>query len=215
MVNSIITNYLEMKILGKVFNCPYWSNKIKGGVVILRGFLNGKGDSESIRAELEKLLFRHPLREKILSDPEKFRKFAKSHRLGIDCSGLVYRVLEKLVDMPRIFPGGINRTNAAALTSPKCCQKIEGRSTVRTGDLIRIQGGKHIALVIDNSKDKITYIHSSQRLTKIQGVHVGIINLVKRQDTLKAQFNEKTRSGENFGEKYFRQDYGDGFFRLK
>lgn len=207
MVNSLITNYLEMKILGKVFNCPYWSNKIKGGVVILRGFLNGKGDSESIRAELEKLLLRHPLREKILSDPEKFRKFAKSRRLGIDCSGLVYRVLEKLVNMPRIFPGGINRTNAAALTSVKYSQKIEDLSAIRKGDLIRIQNGKHIALVIDNSKDKITYIHSSSRLTKIQGVHLGEIN--------KLVFSEKTKSGENFGEKYFRQVYGDGFFRLK
>ena len=215
-IKKFINGYLHMNILGHDTNCPYWSNKLKDGLVVVRGFLNGKADSQSIRIELEKLLFKHPKREEILSDPAKFRKFAKNHRIGIDCSGLVFRILDNIVSLSEIFMGGINKTNANTLTSQDYCRRIESAAEAQPADMIRINAGRHVVLIVDVTVEIITYIHSSSRLTEAQGVHLGEIRLTDKSKELEYQdFQENTKEGGNFGKKYFHKELGDGIFRLK
>ena len=216
IIQHYIDGYLKMKVLGYEFNCPYWSNKIKNKNEILRGFLDGKGDSESIRLKLEKLFSVEPNKAAILSDPEKFRKFAKRHNIGIDCSGLVYRILDNFANLSEIFPGGINKTNVKKLTAEEFCRRKKSAGEAQSGDLIRFNGGRHVALIVDTSKEFITYIHSSSRLTGVQGVHLGKINILDQDKDLDSQnWSEKTRTGESFGRKFFKPDRGDGVFRLK
>ena len=75
-IDKFIKDYLEMDIMGTKFNCPYWANKLVGGQVAIRGFLNGKGDAAGIRMELEKLILRDPENKKILSGQNNLNKFS-------------------------------------------------------------------------------------------------------------------------------------------
>ena len=213
---KFIDSYLSMNILGHKLSCPYWSNKLKNGKVVLRGFQNGKGDAESIRNELEKLLLKDSQRKNILLDPEKFRKFAKRNRIGIDCSGLVFRILDKIVGLSGIFNLGINKTDSKTLTSQVYCRKIQFLGEAKILDMIRINNSRHVALITDVTEDIITYIHSASRLTSKQGVHIGKIKLIDKSKLLENQdFQEKTKNGENFGRKYIHVQQGDGIYRLK
>lgn len=220
-----IKDYTEMDINGTIINCPYWMNKIVSGVVKIRGFENGKGEIISIKNELIKRLAN-------LADDAKFsiiglnlQKFAKRERIGIDCSGLVYRILDELVrlkyynckvnSITDIFKGGINRTNAATLTSDIFCNKVSDIGNCRLGDLIRINGGKHVAMIVDLKDRYIEYIHSHGR-TKVQGVHRERIKIIDSSKTLDYQkWQESMRSGDNFGIIKFKSSQGDGIFRLK
>lgn len=215
-----------MEIDGIVVSCPYWMNKLKMGKVILRGFLNGKGSAPAIR---EELLIRLKNNTAILSSrltPEYLRKFARRQRIGIDCSGFVYRVLDQLIhlnyhgshisSLDKIFTGGIDRTSARTLTSRNFCNKLDNTFDLRLGDMIRLMGGKHIAVIIETIREKIVYAHCSFLSTKIQGVHTSIIRILDITKPPERQlWEEKTRKDENFGKKYFHPDKGDGVYRLK
>jgi len=210
MVKDFLKAYLEMDILGTVIACPYWMNKISGGKVVLRGFGNGKGSAKEIKNELSKRISR------ISSGytSEDIIKFAKRERIGIDCSGFVYRFLEMLIKsrykqvsstINDIFPDGANRTNARSLTSLKYCKKIEKAKEIQIGDMIRLSGGRHIAV----------YAHSSNISKNNRGVHQGIIEITDSDQDLGMQhWFERTRSGALFNKKFLREK-GDGVFRLK
>ncbi len=215
-----IKEYCEMDLKGIKINCPYWSNKIKNEKVIVRGILNGKGNAFEIKNELIKLLDYFPLTK----DTLLINKLAKRKRLGIDCSGFVYRVLQKLVSLhfmncqikglDEVFKGGINKTNADTLTNQNYSAKIIELSSLQTGDLLRVSSGKHVAIVLGIKDNHIIYAHSSSK-TKIQGVHTGRIEIINIKETLSQQnWLEKTKEGENFGKKYFHEENGDGIYRL-
>ncbi len=224
-INLFIKDYTEMNINGTIINCPYWMNKIVAGRVKIRGFANGKGEAISIKNELIKKLNN-------LSDDTKFsvnalnlQKFAKRERIGIDCSGLVYRIIEELVRLKYgsckinfitdIYKGGINGTNAATLTSDIYCKKVSDISKCRLGDLIRINGGKHVAMIVDLNDGFIEYIHSHGS-TKVQGVHRERIKIIDSSKTLDYQeWQESMRRGDNFGIMKFKSSQGDGIYRLK
>ncbi len=216
--------YLEMDIMGKIINCPYWSNKIKNNQVLLRGFLNGKGNPEKIKEKLIERIKKSNIASEMLSI--KFiNKFAKRERIGIDCSGLAYRLLDKLVklhyrncsfsSLDNIFKQGINKVNADLLCQFPYSIKIEHLKDIQIGDLIRMMGGGHVAVIVSIEKDQIAYIHSSH-LSEIQGVHLSKIIIIDQKKSLKDQrWIEKTKSGDNFGAKYFKKEKGDGIFRLR
>ncbi|OGG08297.1 hypothetical protein A3D05_02755 [Candidatus Gottesmanbacteria bacterium RIFCSPHIGHO2_02_FULL_40_24] len=223
-----IGQYLEMELNGYAVHCPYWANKLKNGKVIIRGFLNGKGDARSIRAHFIDLLkdqkSGNNSTDKILSNMESFRKYAKRNRTGIDCSGFVYRILDSLVSLgfvkrdikklADIFPGGISKTNADKLTGPEFTVKINSVSNARFGDLIRLNGGKHVIFITGVSSGKLEYVHSSSKLTRDQGVHEGIIKLVREKQNLSDQiWMENTKTGNNLGKEYFKIRDSDGIYR--
>ncbi|KKS98713.1 MAG: hypothetical protein UV73_C0001G0234 [Candidatus Gottesmanbacteria bacterium GW2011_GWA2_43_14] len=225
MARKFIEEYASMDLFGVRHNCPYWSNKITGGFVTVRGFLNGKGEASAIRKELLKLLSQTENSRIIASNADKVRRLAKQNRLGIDCSGFVYRVWNLLIankygntadpKMEEIFPGGINRTNADKLTSGSACLKIERIEDIRFGDNLRLNGGRHVALISEVNADNIVYAHASSQLTEIQGVHYGEIKIIKPgKDLSEQRWLEKARAGGNLN-KYFKPVRGDGVFRLK
>lgn len=190
----------------------------------MRGFLGGKGSAEEIKNQLIKRLNELNIKRDVLN-PIFVQKFAKRERIGIDCSGLAYRILDELIrkhykasdliSLEQIFTGGINKTNASTLTSLKFCIMINNISDIKMGDLIRMMGGKHV-LVVTAIKDKLVeYIHSSN-LTMTQGVHREKIRILDMDKQLQHQaWEEKTKTGINFGEKFFHQEKGDGIYRLK
>lgn len=215
-----------MEINHLVIHCPYWMNRLKNDKVILRGFANGKGRSDEIKEKLNKRLNNLPVDLKFEFTPETVRKFAKRERIGIDCSGFVYRVLDELLhigyrntnykNLDKVFGGGIDKTNVKRLTSPQYSREIRNIRDFKLGDIIRLWGGKHAVIIIRNNLKELVYAHSSSLSTKIQGVHTAIIQLVKVKRSLKDQkWLEEARTGENFGKKYFNPEKGDGVFRLK
>lgn len=223
-IYRFINQYIQMDVEGLVVNCPYLANKIKDGQVVMRGYLNGKGKAEEIHQELVKRIKERKDKNTKLT-PLYIQKFAKRERIGIDCSGFAYRVLGELVrlkyknslvsDISDVFKKGINRTNADILTSEDYCIKIKKISSIQLGDLIRMMRGKHVVVVLEIKNSQIIYVHSSH-LTKVQGVHLGIIKIKDFTKSLEHQYwLEKTRRGSNFGKKYFHEEKGDGVYRLK
>lgn len=214
-----------MEVNGMIIHCPYWVNKIQEGRVTIRGFSNGKGSASEIRQELIKQIGRLSIDREHLTS-EYIRKLAKRNRIGIDCSGFVYRMLDTLihlgyagsahVSLGSIFSGGINKTNARILTSREFSLDIQKVKDVQVGDMIRLKGGHHVVIVVKKTPQTITYAHSSHQTTKIKGVHIAKINITDKEKPIQnQQWLEETNRGENFGEKFFYQEKGDGVYRLK
>lgn len=209
-----------MDINGTVISCPYWMNKIKDGKVTLRGFENGKSSAPHIRQELINRILKHP----ITLTPDSIRKFARRERIGIDCSGFAYRFFEKLITLGyngakgtlvNIFPGGINQTNVKALTNLEVSDQIKVVKDLRLGDMIRMWGGHHIAIITNVGQKHILYVHSSHMSTQIKGVHESKIIISNPEKKLEEQiWMEEGRKGKLFKEKYIPEK-GDGVFRLK
>ncbi|OGG15208.1 hypothetical protein A2773_04975 [Candidatus Gottesmanbacteria bacterium RIFCSPHIGHO2_01_FULL_39_10] len=218
-LNKYISSYLEMDLGLIKVPCPYWMNKLKEGSVIIRGQFNGKGESEDIKNAFKKVILEANMDTKITQ--ENVFKIAKRERIGIDCSGLVYRIVDHALrqtdgSLDQVFPGGINRTNTRMLTDKKFNQEILSAKDINPLDTIRLMGGKHILLVTDNNGKYITYIHSSNKTTELKGVHLGKIGILTPEDNLdKQNWLEKTAHGENFGKKYFNPKVGDGTKKLK
>jgi hypothetical protein len=224
-IQNFINAYTKMDVGGIVMPCPYWMNKMKNGRVVLRGFMGGKGPVEDIKKTILNLVRKD---DKLLNTPlpaEIIRKAAKRERIGIDCSGLAFRLLNSLVEhfyrnssaasLDDIYRGGIMETNARMLTSLEFCIPVSNLQEVYLGDLIRMMGGKHVAVILGYDKGKLTYIHSS-KLTQIQGVHLGQIVIGDEDKSLEQQnWLENTKQGDNLGFKHFLPDRGDGIFRLK
>ncbi len=218
-----IKQYLKINLGEISVPCPYWSNKIKNGLVVIRGFQNGKGKAEEIKSELQKRLLPDNLNIDLFT-PLYIQKFAKKERIGIDCSGLAFRVLEELVrlrykncsvdNLTQVFPEGISRVNVKKITDINYCIEINDLKEVQTGDLIRMMGGKHVVVIIKSENNSVTYIHSSH-ITSTQGVHLGFITLKEDLPLEKQNWLEKTKREENFGQRYYYPHKGDGIYRLK
>lgn len=212
-----------MDILGTRIHCPYWMNKIVLGKVVLRGYLNGKGTASDIRQELIRRLQRLTPESKFELNPENLKKMARRERIGIDCSGFAYRVLERLLELRKkkikldtVFADGIERTNARTLTGLEYCLPVKSVANLAVGDMIRLWGGRHLAVIVQSDAKSITYAHSSNLSTKIWGVHQSIIRIIDKNRGLEKQdWIEKDRKDGDFGKKYFRPGEGDGAFRLK
>ncbi len=223
---GFVHKYTKMDISGMVICCPYWMNRLKEGKVILRGFTNGKGSAEEIRDELIERLNGLSPEDRFELTPENLRKFAKREKIGIDCSGFVYRVLDQLVqkkyqgcnlsNLKQVFTGGIDGTNARILSSKDFCIPVIKVKDFRLGDMIRLWYGKHIAVIIDVNDKEIVYAHTSSLSTKIQGAHTSLVRIIDADKPLEYQdWEEQTREGDNFGKKRFNSQKGDGVFRLK
>ncbi len=214
-----------MNIKGTIIHCPYWMNKLDSGNVRMRGFENGKGEAGVIRKELIRRIGELPAESKFPLNALNINKFAKRERIGIDCSGLVYRILEELVrlayrnckinSLTDIYKGGIDRTNAATLTSDVYCEKVPDIRNSRLGDLIKINGGKHVAMILALNRGYLEYIHTHNR-TKVQGVHKERIKIIDSTRSLDYQeWQELMGTGDNLGKMKFKTSLGDGIYRLK
>lgn len=219
-LREIASRYMSMDLGVIRVNCPYWMNKTRDGKVVVRGRGNGKGTAEEIRQALMQSLGNILSSTKITQ--EYIQKMAKRNKIGIDCSGFAYRILDEIIKevkgqrLDTVFPGGINKTNANLLTSENVSISIPCAIDIKPADLIRMNGGKHIALVVENDGKNIHYIHSSHRYTSIKGAHEENIKIIEPNQNLASQlWLEKTPDGQNFGKKYFNPENSDAVRRLK
>lgn len=141
---------------------------------------------------------------------QEIREFMIKNKLGIDCSGFAYRMLDYLsqdLNLGNLQKSAgmehVGRTNVAKMTSDEFSIPIKDFADARPGDIIRLNSGKkilHGVVILENNNGVITYAHSSNE-TSPSGVHTGKIEESGLPDDLK-----------NFS---FQLSAGDGIRRLK
>jgi hypothetical protein len=179
-------------------------------------FLGGKGTCD----EIAKATIDTAKKQKVdllkLTSKEIYY-FQKKNHIGIDCSGLVYHLLDRLY----FFKTGLSvfdhligtdnqhgprRISANLFTDKINSFPITGYNDIKTGDLIRVDQGHHVIFIINQDKNVINYVHSSNK-TKIAGVHLGQITIVDPQKPLNFQiWSDQTRDGKTYT--------ADGIYRL-
>lgn len=160
----------------------------------------GKSDAQTLVSDTKQKAYEQKFNLEKAS-VEAIRKFMEENKLGIDCSGFAYHLLDHL--LKRIGRGGMinngfpkaSSTNVAILTSDKISIPLE-LEEARPGDLIKLNSEKaaHVLIILECG-DKITYTHSS-RLTNPTGVHTDqIINSQFPEDLKVFSYNEKAGDG--------------------
>ena len=184
----------------------------------------GKGNFEQIaKLTIQKAKFTNT--DLSNATPEQIYQFQKKHQIGIDCSGLVFHLLNALSmylfnqDLNLILIGtngkkGVRRLSAHLLTSPPNAIEVKDYESIQTGDLIRMDQGKHVLFVIEKINHQINYVHSSHQ-TKKRGVHLGQISIIDSKKTLNHQnWSDVTLDDKNYSQLFY-PNKGDGIFRLK
>lgn len=230
-IEKLLDRYLNLDIAGKKIRCPYWMNIIHPGLGHRKIFgpYGGKGKPHQIiQATLDTAKMDGIPLEGMSS--WQVRKLMENNRIGIDCSGLAYWLLDALDrqkggngledDILGVKGRFLIRANVEMLTNDEVTMPIEKIAEVEIGDMIRLHGGKHLAVVIRIKKIRekvreLVYAHSTN-FTWFKGIHTGRI-LVKDlgKDLSNQTWLEKTRKGENYGKKCFWPEKGDGIRRLK
>jgi hypothetical protein len=151
-------------------------------------------------------------------------KQLKKNKEGIDCSGLVYHLLDFYAQMKGLGSiydhligtdnkRGVRRVSSNLLTSSLNSFPIHNYSDIQTGDLIRQDSGKHVLFILEKMNNRIRYVHSSNK-TEVRGVHWGEIEITNTAETLDHQkWNETKINGKNYSSS-FNSNNGDGIFRL-
>lgn len=200
----------------------------------------GKGSVEQIKQALHKEAKKNNF-DLNKASSEEITQFMIEKGIGIDCSGLVYNCLDKYlrqvkgISLSRFiyrYPGllgkierfllnyyRIRRISAATLTNNLNTIKIEKAKEAVPGDLIRLTHsdwkGKHVVIIVETNKKSITYASASE-YTKIQGPHLGKIEIIQKDKGLESQkWLELTRDGKNYGQDAFDPQRGDSIRRLK
>lgn len=203
---------------------PYWSNKIIDNKIYLNGPFGGKGSWRQIQKITEILLKKANIDPQTVTAKQVYC-LQKKHRLGIDCSGLVYHLLNYWYkihfhkSIKRHLHGtnnkfGPRRINVASLSSNKNSIRLKNINLAKTGDLIIMDKKRHVLFVVESKNDHIVYVHSSRR-TKITGVHYGKILLTNPGKTLDYQtYSDKTKNGIDYHRLIFI-NHGDGLYRIR
>jgi len=228
-LQNLFYDYTHLPIGGKEVICPYWKNDLERGVF---GPYGGKGKPEQIVGAAEKEAKTSGVDLNGLSE-EEILSFMKSKRIGVDCSGFDFWMLDVLDrekggsgiadDIPQAKGRFLQaRANVRMLTDEKVAIPVK-IADIRFGDMIRLRKGAHVAVVISLSRDEngvlkeIVYAHSSSpQTTLISGVHRAIIEVRDPLLELGNQaWHESSSSGKNYGQVSFFPDFGDGPKRLR
>ncbi len=176
----------------RFLNTPYYINK--HSAKLKKPVYVGKGSPE----EIDKLVYRLSGNKK-LSGKERF-DILKKNNIGIDCSGFITYILDsraekkfnlhiwtiikkRSINPMRMLAYKIKPTtskmNAYTLTNNINTIKIAAVKDVQPGDLIKINGGRHIAIISQveykqNKKlglkvSKIRYWHSTEGIGVCEG----------------------------------------------
>lgn len=193
---------------GKKVPTPYRRNEYGSYQKVAPEF-QGKSSAKTILKTVERLAKEQKFNLNAASI-EEIRQFMIENKVGIDCSGFVYRMLDYLVQklgMGNLSKAAgvehVGRTNVAKLSSDKFSIPITSFALAQAGDIIRLNSGDdilHGVLVLDNKNDIITYAHSSSS-TNPRGVHKGQIINKQLPDDLKVFL--------------YNPSDGDGIRRLK
>lgn len=194
---------------------PYFSNTKK--FQSAENVLVGKGTAKEIA--LKTIEFANQENIKLLNlTSNQIYNFQKKHKLGIDCSGLVFNLLLFLnPNVNNLLTGtegkkGVRRLSANLLTSSPNAISINSYDSIKTGDLIRIDNGKHVVFVVEKIGNIFHYVHSSNK-TIISGVHYGTLEIIYPDKSLNFQkWSDITKDGKNYN-KLINPKNGDGFYR--
>lgn len=88
---SVIDEYLHFRFGSAVSSVPYFNNRVVKARAALRATI-GKGSPKEINEEVETLAIKNHISKDTLAD-ESLKQLLTDANLGIDCSGLVYYVL--------------------------------------------------------------------------------------------------------------------------
>lgn len=224
---EFLTKYINSYAnLGGIFegvSIPYFNNNNSKKRAALRVFL-GKASVEELREELELISLRKHLDYNKISTEEK-KKFIVESNLGLDCSGLVFHILNHYLKFERkenirkylkfknknlikfifrIFRLVENTSVQVFFDSSKEVSLGEAKVL----DLIIIKSTdtkkNHIMLITDIEREQgkiktIKYIHSIRWNTSLRyehGVDTGLINIIDLNKNLKEQvWLEKDKTG--------------------
>lgn len=89
---QIIDQYTNFKIGSAICSIPYFNNKTANKRIALRTYI-GKGSPNDIKDELEIIITKEKIDPNSF-DNESLKKTLVDNRLGIECSGFCYHVLE-------------------------------------------------------------------------------------------------------------------------
>jgi hypothetical protein len=224
-LEKLLYQFTHLPLGQKTIRCPYWKNKIERKIF---GPYGGKGTPLQITDATYLVAKRDKIDLGKLSKSEII-KFMKAKKIGIDCSGFIYQMLDALdkenegkgINQKAIGVNGfgITKTNADCLTNKNNSFAIETISEIRIGDLIRLKQGNHVVIIIqikkkNNKIEDLTYAHSSPK-TRISGVHTGKIKILDQKNPINKQLLlERLNDGSVFVDKYLNYHQGDGVRRL-
>lgn len=220
---QVIDNYLHLAFLEKKISCPYFNNKrsrVRGAL----GVLIGKGTPEEIVDEAGLIALREKVDLKNLDD-EQTKKFLVEHNLGVDCSGLVYHVLNAELNARKLGPlrKHIKRPwikspirKVIALLRPaentgvntffnNINSKEIQLSEIQPGDLIILMNTginhnlHHVLLAHEVASDVVRYTHS------FQFTDDGLYNHGVRQEEIKIIDPNKNLLEQNWSEPRMRE----------
>ncbi|MFH1547476.1 MAG: hypothetical protein ABIC57_03245 [bacterium] len=221
---SLLNDYLLLPFEQTKVACPYWVNDLGKGV---RGPFSGKGTPRQIVS----VSYKRARRLNVNLDSFnklKLRKFLEDNRIGVDCSGFVFHLLNTF-DKENGGDGVTNKylkkvktpdwracwkVNADTLTSKGFTRKIQMKE-IKPGDMIRLLKGKHIAFVIEVNDSSVVYAHCSN-FTKKTGCHLEKILIKDWKRGLEYQdWQELFESGEIYRDVTYFPDLGDSIVRPK
>lgn len=228
-LEDIFYQYTHLLFGKKEIACPYWIDNLKK-------LKHGPGGGKATPSEIINLTKKKALENNInleqLSEKE-IVSFMKKNRIGIDCSGFAFWLLNELDlekggngiadDIPESKGRFIKfRASTTMLTDPLVSNPVEKVSDIMPGDMIRMRKGHHLLVVFQveknsqNNPEKIVYVHSSSPLfTSISGVHQQSILITDPKKSLKDQnWLETTPDNSNYANQLFPQEK-DGVCRLK
>jgi hypothetical protein len=211
------TKLSDLKLeINSYLGIPYFSNVKKS--TSPENVLVGKGSAKEIALKTIELANLESIKLLDLTSSQIYN-FQKKHDLGIDCSGLVFNLLQFIKpNINNILIGtegikGVRRLSASLLTSPPNATKINDYNSVKTGDLIRVDDGKHVLFVIEKIGNIIYYVHNSGK-TKTKGVHLGTLEIVNPQQPLNHQkWSDVTKENKNYNT-LINSKKDDGFYRI-
>lgn len=226
-LQDLFYKYTHLPIGGKEVICPYWMNNLEKGIY---GPIGGKGTPRQTvnititEAEREKV-------DLVKMSAEEIVIFMQMKRIGVDCSGFVFWMLDVL-DLEKggngigdDIPGSRGkvaeyRASARMLTDDKVSFPVNRVSEIKPGDIIRMRRGKHIAIVLslfwqEDKLVRLEYAHSSGNShTKESGVHKAEILIVDSDAGIERQeWSEEDIRGEKYNHCLFPQE-ADGVKRL-
>lgn len=212
MVRNELINQLKENILHYI-GLPYWKNKLVDGQIVKAGIFGGKGTCEQIAAKTIELAQKQKINLLKLT-PQQIYNFQKKNKLGIDCSGLTSNLLNLVLKIKGVnFQINPFKTSASMLTNSEFSEKVKGFNQIQTGDIIRLDNGKHVIFIIEKIGNIISYVQASQK-TFTRGVHYGHIEIINPNKSLKYQlWSDKTKNGKKYST-LFNSKNGDGVYRL-
>ncbi len=196
---------------GKKVPTPYRRNEI-GSFQKLAPEFQGKSSPE-ILTKTAKKLAKDQNFDLNKASVEEIRDFMRKNKLGIDCSGFAYRMLNFLVQkvkgksLEAFGLPHVGRTNVAKLTSDEFTNQVKNIGNIQAGDIIKIDA--HCIIILEKTLQKITYVHSSGE-SNPDGVHLGKIKIIDPNKSLQDQ-----TWLEKFKSMTYNEKNGDGIKRLK